>query len=686
MGFSVSHSHSVPRGELPPPAPRDCFGRDELVEKVVGLAENLKPVALIGAGGIGKTSIALTVLHHNRIKTRFGENRRFIRCDQFPASRAHLLAQLSKVTGAGVENPEDMTPLRPFFSSNEMLIILDNAESVLDPQVTNAQEIRSVVEELCQFKTVSLLITSRITTVPRHCKRPEIPTLSMEAACNIFYGIYGDGQRSSIINDLLRRLDFHALSIILLATTASHNTWDYDRLAKEWDAERAQVLQTDCDESLAATIELSLSSPTFRKLDPNARDLLGVIAFFPQGIDEKNLDWLFPTIPNRKKLFDKFCVLSLTHRSNSFVTMLAPIRDYLGPQDPQSSPLLCATRDHYFTQLSVDVDPNRPGFGEARWIVSEDVNVEHLLDVFTSIEKHAVEAWGACYHFMEHLHWHKPRRTVLASKIEALPDDHRYKPVCLFELSELFHHTGNRAEQKRLLTHTLELERRRGNDFQVAQTLRFLSDANRLLGLHEEGIQQTKEASEIYERIDDAIGQIRCLNDLAWLLFDDDQLDAAEDAASRAIDLLPEEGQEVHRCQLHRILAKIYRSKGEKEKAIHHFETAIEIASPFNWHLELYWIYYALTELFIDENEFDDANARIERAKSHAVGNSYKLARVIHLQARVMYEQGRLEDAKSEVLRALEIYEKLGAPDAAVACGELLQEVEQAIRGRTTSS
>jgi hypothetical protein len=92
-----------------------------------------------------------------------------------------------------------------------------------------------VVDELCQFKTISLCITSRITTVPRHCKRPEIPTLSMEAACDIFYSIHGDGERSGVVDDLLRRLDFHALSITLLATTASHNMWDYDELAKEWD-------------------------------------------------------------------------------------------------------------------------------------------------------------------------------------------------------------------------------------------------------------------------------------------------------------------------------------------------------------------------------------------------------------------------------------------------------------------
>ena len=291
---------------------------------------------------------------------RFGENRRFIRCDQFPASRAHLLSRLSKVIGAGVDNPEDLTLLRRFLSLTKMILFLDNAESILDPAGPDARGIYSVVEELTRFKSLCLCITSRISTVPPHCKRPMIPTLSMESACDIFYGIYNNGGRSDIISGLVKRLDFHPLSITLLATAASHNVWDYDRLAKEWEIQRAQMLQMDYNESLATTIELSLTSQTFRKLTPSpspspspsqarhkriaskifhkplppsiphtlvpsARELLEVVAFFPQGIDENNLDWLFPTISDRKNIFNKFCVLSLTYRSNGFITMLAPI-------------------------------------------------------------------------------------------------------------------------------------------------------------------------------------------------------------------------------------------------------------------------------------------------------------------------------------------------------------------------
>ena len=669
--------------ELPPRPPRAFFGRNELVDQITSLVESLTPLALIGPGGIGKTSIALTILHHDRVKQRFGEDRRFIRCDQFPASLSNFLRRLSAVTGAGVENPEDLTILQPFLSSKEILIVLDNAESILDPEGTDSQAIYGVVEELSQFDNICLLITSRISIIPPDCEILDIPTLSMEAARDAFYGIYKKAARSDVIDNILEQLDFHPLSITLLATVAHQNRWDTIRLTKEWERRRTGVLQTDHKKSLAATIELSLASPMFQELGPDAHALLEVVAFFPQGVDENNLDWLFPTISSRENIFDKFCVLSLTYRSNGFATMLAPLRDHLYPKNPKSSPLLCATKEHYFGRLSVSAGPDKPNREETQWIASEDVNVEHVLDIFSSIDPDSNSTWEACADFIRHLRWHKRRPIVLGSRIEELPDDHPSKPRCLVQLARILNSLGNFSESKRLRTLTIKLWRERGNDHEVAKTLKSLASVNLELDHEAEGISQAEEALEIYEKLDDRVGQADSLHRLALLHVGDGHVDAAEEAASRISLVRPSQAQLYNR---HAILAQICSCKGETEAAIGHFTKALGIASSLFSQDKQAYVLRCLSHLLVDENRFDDAEVYLKQLKLHAVNDPLHLGVVMAMQATVLYSQDQFEEARSELSRAIDLYEKIGVSEPyMVGIREGLQEVEKEINKRAAS-
>ena len=336
------------------------------------------PVSLIGCGGIGKTSIGPTLIDDDRIKERFGNHRRFIRCDEVQ-SYTDFIHRVSKVTGAGIEDAQDLSALRSFLSSTNILIILDNAETILDPQIPDALTLYSAVEELSRTKTISLVITTRISTTPPACQQLEVPALPMTSAREAFYNIWANQQQSPDIDTLLQQLDCHPLSITILATVAVQNRWDHSRLLREWGQRGISLLQTNHYPGLSTAIEPSLSSPMFTSLGSSARDILGVIAVMPQGLNENELEWIFPTVSNARDIVDTLCILSLTHRNHNFVTMLAPLREYLRP-DGYSCPLFASVKHQYLTRsrnITREAGCERVS---QQWLVSEEVNINFLMN------------------------------------------------------------------------------------------------------------------------------------------------------------------------------------------------------------------------------------------------------------------------------------------------------------------
>ena len=205
----------------------------------------------------------------------------------------------------------------------------------------------------------------------------------------------------------------------------------------------------------------------------------------------------------------------------------------------------------------------------------------------------------------------------------------------------------------------------------------FLAYTNRQLGLHKEGILQARESLEICERINHTPGQAHSLRCLAWSLRSDEQLDAAGGAASRAIGLFADLGEQFEVCQGYHVLGIICHHKGKIEEAISHFGTALGIATSFDWHSQKFWNNYSLAELFFDEERFDGAHVHVEPAKSHAVNDAFLLGRGMQLQASFWQKRRKFEEAKSEVLRAADVFEKLGAALDLEKCRELLRGIQK---------
>ena len=156
---------------------------------------------------------------------------------------------------------------------------------------------------------------------------------------------------------------------------------------------------------------------------------------------------------------------------------------------------------------SVSIDPGEPRFEDAQWIVSGDANVARLLDIPMSTNPSLDDVWNASFYFLLHPQWHKPRPTILESRIEGLLDRNHSKPRCLFELPGLLYAIGNYREQKCLPVHRPEPEKEWGDDIRVADTLVSPPGVNRPLGRCREEIQpssvaqQPKKALEIYQRL-----------------------------------------------------------------------------------------------------------------------------------------------------------------------------------------
>ena len=337
-------------------------------------------VVLVGPGGIGKSSISKAVLNDDNIVTTF-PGRLFITYDGLASSAMTFQAFLDRIADALDISTSNQKDILQRLRTLRALLVIDNAETFLEASPADMASITEMLDAIGEIPGVNVLMTTRNpqTAPPNlNCLEIIVPGLPIDAASQAFGAVYTLHPIDDTIRSILKDLDYHPLSINILANTAKMNRWSPTRLEQAWSEGQSRVLDSEVTDSkyrnLRVSIELSLHCPILRKSQEATLMLLRTIALLPQGIHEIDLPGIALQSGNTGNLADLLCQCSLVYWVGSRLTALSPIRMFITDTHNQQLPYndkLCATlRTHYYGNLS---------FKAHDFVEREHANLDRLL-------------------------------------------------------------------------------------------------------------------------------------------------------------------------------------------------------------------------------------------------------------------------------------------------------------------
>jgi predicted ATPase/DNA-binding winged helix-turn-helix (wHTH) protein len=211
-------------------------GRDSAVSDIATLLGEVRSLTLVGAGGIGKTSLAIEVAH--RIGERFRDGVCFLELAALSKADAVLAAVAAGADAHGAQCaacPASARWIADALSDQQRLVVLDNAEHVIDV-VTDL-----VAAFVARAPGLRVLVTSREPLRLDGETIFRVPPLDVPAAdapldevvahsavqlflCRaraIDHNLGADPQSVRLAGDICRRLDGIALAIELAAARAA---------------------------------------------------------------------------------------------------------------------------------------------------------------------------------------------------------------------------------------------------------------------------------------------------------------------------------------------------------------------------------------------------------------------------------------------------------------------------------
>ncbi|KAJ7209110.1 P-loop containing nucleoside triphosphate hydrolase protein, partial [Mycena pura] len=274
---------------LLPAYPSIFHGRDcELSEVVTSLKSDSARIAILGAGGMGKTSLSIAALHDPDIAKKF-TNRYFVPC-QSNATPSDLVSSIASHVGVTKDPNLTREVIWHLMNGPPALMILDNFETPWEPMSSRAA-VEEILSLLTDIPHLALVVTMRGAERPGLVKwtRPFVQPLEPlkdTAALQIFHDIAGTDHEESLVCKLLNLSGNLPLAVDLVANVVVYEgcATTLDR----WQDESTRVISNGCDKRSSLDISITLSFSSAR-MTQEAQALLSLLSILPNGLSDAEL-------------------------------------------------------------------------------------------------------------------------------------------------------------------------------------------------------------------------------------------------------------------------------------------------------------------------------------------------------------------------------------------------------------
>ncbi|KZV60037.1 TPR-like protein [Peniophora sp. CONT] len=688
-----SASNPIPVSLPPPPA--IFHGRAREVDHIVNLILDKPParVAVMGSGGIGKTSIALTVLHRPEVEERYGEGRYFMSCEAVYTADG-VLQELLKTFRLASDAQSRISPRDLILSHLRVLspgiLCLDNLETPWD---ADALGVESLLADIASLSHFALLVTTRGGAPPRGVlwTQPflaEITPLTLEAALDTWDDICGSHDGYSEL--LVQAVDLVPLAVTLLAQLALTETSEV--LWGRWELEQTRLLQTARGpehrlNNVERSIVLSLTSPILRDKE-GVLNFFSVLCTLPQGIPESRTsvfaDAYASLLPDLRRSIAilKQCSLAYTSEDH-FLRVLSPIRHYIQSHYPCSNVTFAILADIYCSLVESCPDVEVSYMLDARASIQPElINIPAILELSLSRKMGDIRRiLEDIMHFSAICNCLYAYNTTIVSK--ALVYVKQAAPELEASLWSSLGHTlvfqEKYGEALSALLKARELVDITSDQVTEAKNLLRLGSLSRLTGKNDEAERFLNSAIDLYAKLGMPLGRARALRELGAVYgrarnHNDDE---TEHVLQSALDIYEELGDAQGKADTLLTLGYLDVERGRLDEAKTALTIALALDDKIDYPMGKACVITALASVYVRLHREEEAEAMLYSALNiyHKLNHSLGRANVLRELGALYRSQKLHEKAVHALQTSIELYDNIGDHYSRAVCWQLLGRV-----------